>query len=184
MSEAAVTAPAEGRLARWRHGSFGPASDEPFRRRASDVVRIVIAVAGLALLISHVDHPTRTEQTLFEFFDSLPNTLKPLFEFLYGLGLLWAVGLLAAAAFVARRCRGRRRVPVSHAARATPGTAVHRAADVRGDVSGDRASKRTSRRGPPGLGGRGRCPPRLRLTGGAADAGAGSPLPRGAGLRR
>jgi len=69
------------------------------------VVRVVVAAGGLALLISHAGHPTRTEQTLFEFFNSLPSTLKPLFELLYGLGLLWAVGLLATAAFIARRWR-------------------------------------------------------------------------------
>src|SRR4051794_37509647 len=103
MREAAVTAPVEGRLARWRHGPFGPASDEPFRRRSSDVVPPVIAVGALPLLIPHAGHATRPEQTLFDFFNSLPTTLKPMFELLYGLGLLWAVGLVAAAAFVARR---------------------------------------------------------------------------------
>ena len=59
MSEAAVTAPEQGRLARWRHGTFGPASDEPFRRRVADAVRVVVAIAGLAVLISHDGHPTR-----------------------------------------------------------------------------------------------------------------------------
>ena len=105
MSKATVTAPEHGRLARWRHGTFGPASDEPFRRRAPDVVRVVVAVVALAVLISHAGHPTRTEQTLFEFFNSLPSTLKPLFELLYGLGVLWAVGIVVAAALVARRWR-------------------------------------------------------------------------------
>ena len=104
MSEATVTAPEYGRLARWRHGAFG-SSDEPFRRRPADVVRVLIAFAGVAVLASHADHPTRTEQTLFEFFNSLPGTMKPLFQLLYGLGLLWAVGLIAGAAFVARRWR-------------------------------------------------------------------------------
>lgn len=93
------------RLARWRQGSFGPASDEPFHRRSSDVVRVAVAVGGLALLIAHAGHPTRTEQTLFDFFSTLPSTLKPLFELLYGLGLLWAVALMATAALVARRWR-------------------------------------------------------------------------------
>ena len=105
MSEAAVTAPEHGRLARWRHGSFGPASDEPFRRRASDVMRVVVAFVALAFLISHAGHPTRTEQTLFEFFNSLPSTLEPLFDLLYGLGVLWALGVVVAAAIVARRWR-------------------------------------------------------------------------------
>jgi hypothetical protein len=80
MSEAAVTAPERGRLARWRHAPFGAASDEPFRRRSSDVARVVVAVLALALLVSHADHPTRTEQTLFEFFNS-----RPMLEFLEGL---------------------------------------------------------------------------------------------------
>ncbi|MBV8235074.1 MAG: flippase-like domain-containing protein [Acidimicrobiia bacterium] len=105
MSEAAVTAPEHGRLARWRQGTFGAASDEPFRRRVADVVRVVVAAGGLALLIAHADHPTRTEQTLFQFFHSLPSTLQPLFQLFFGLGLLWAAGLMAAAAFVARRWR-------------------------------------------------------------------------------
>ena len=59
MSEATVTAPEYGRLARWRHGAFG-SSDEPFRRRPADVVRVLIAFAGVAVLASHADHPTRT----------------------------------------------------------------------------------------------------------------------------
>lgn len=105
MSDAAVTTRDEGRLARWRHSTFGVASDEPFRRRVSDAVRVVVAVVGMAALIAHAGHPTRTEQTLFEFFSQLPSSLEPLFELLYGLGLLWAVALIAAAAFLARRWR-------------------------------------------------------------------------------
>jgi len=105
MTETAVASPDEGRVARWRIGAFGPASDEPFRRRSTDVARVVIAAAGLALLIAHVDHPTNTEQALYEFFNSLPATLEPLVQLLYGLGILWAAALVAGAAFAVRRWR-------------------------------------------------------------------------------
>jgi undecaprenyl-diphosphatase len=105
LSEAAVTAQEEGRLARWRNGTFASSSDEQFRRRVSDGVKVAVAFIGLAVLVAHAGHPTRSEQTLYEFFNSLPATLKPFFQLVYGLGILWVAGLIVLAALVARRWR-------------------------------------------------------------------------------
>jgi uncharacterized membrane protein YbhN (UPF0104 family)/tRNA A-37 threonylcarbamoyl transferase component Bud32 len=46
---------------------------------------------------------TRSEQAVFDLFNTLPGDLEPVFRALYRLGTLWAVGLVVAAALVARR---------------------------------------------------------------------------------
>ena len=53
----------------------------------------------------HEGDVTETEHDLFLFFNRLPNSLQSLFEVVYEAGALWAVGLLVAAAFLARRRR-------------------------------------------------------------------------------
>lgn len=88
-----------------RARTFGPASEEPFRRRTSDGVRVALALVLFVLLARHHDHITTVEQNIFELFNSLPGGLKAFFRLLYGLGALWAVGLVFAAAIVARRVR-------------------------------------------------------------------------------
>lgn len=93
------------RIEHWRHGTFGPASEEPYRRRTSDWVRLVVAMALLALLISHEGELGKAEQTIFTFFNTLPDDLRSLFDLLYRLGALWAVAIVVVAAFVARRWR-------------------------------------------------------------------------------
>jgi uncharacterized membrane protein YbhN (UPF0104 family)/tRNA A-37 threonylcarbamoyl transferase component Bud32 len=95
----------EGRVTRWRQVGFGPASEEPYRRRASDWVRLVVAVVLVYLCARHAGELTNTEQSVFEFFNTLPDELKTLFEALYRVGALWAVGLVVVAALVARRWR-------------------------------------------------------------------------------
>src|SRR6478736_8379927 len=108
-----VEAPTQSRVGRavgtkvshWRTGTFGPASEEPYRRRTSDWVRLVTAVVALVLLIAHHDNPSNADRDLFQFFNGLPNELQPLFEALYWAGTLWMVLILAAAALIARRWR-------------------------------------------------------------------------------
>ena len=89
---------------RWA-GTFGPASEEPYRRRVSDAVRVVVAVAVVAWCVLRVQGVSGAERTVFEFFNSLPNGLHPLFRSFYRVGFLVAVGLVGAAAVVGRRWR-------------------------------------------------------------------------------
>ena len=93
------------RLAAWRSHSFGPASEQPYRRRTSDWIRLVIGVGLLAGLIAHQGNPTAFETNLFSFVNGLPDALESLFRLIYALGALWAVGLVVVAAVVARRWR-------------------------------------------------------------------------------
>ncbi len=92
-------------MAAWRAHSFGPASEQPYRRRTSDWIRLVIGVTILVLAIAHQDDPTQFERNLFTFFNGLPNQMASFFRLLYAVGALWAVGLVVAAALVARRWR-------------------------------------------------------------------------------
>ena len=93
------------RLATWRANSFGPASEEPYRRRTSDRIRLVVGVAILVACIAHQDNPSDFELNLFKSINGLPDGLESLFRMIYALGALWAVGLVALAALVARRWR-------------------------------------------------------------------------------
>ncbi|HEX3453238.1 MAG TPA: lysylphosphatidylglycerol synthase transmembrane domain-containing protein [Gaiellaceae bacterium] len=90
---------------RWRTGSFGPASELPYRRRTSDRIRVVLAVLLLAAFIAHWDDPTQAELDLFKLVNGLPDDLSTLFRGLYAFGTLWAVGIVVFAALVARRWR-------------------------------------------------------------------------------
>jgi undecaprenyl-diphosphatase len=94
-----------GRMSRWRTGSFGPASELPYRRRTSDWVRLVIALVLMVWMIAHQGHETPTERDLFEFFNQLPDALRSLFSLLYRFGALWALAIIAFAALFARRWR-------------------------------------------------------------------------------
>ncbi|MDQ1432735.1 MAG: hypothetical protein QOF40_3337, partial [Actinomycetota bacterium] len=97
--------PTVTRMAGWRAHSFGPASEQPYRRRTSDWIRLVVGVAILAFAIARQDHPTQFERNLFTFFNGLPNQLESFFRLLDAAGTLWAVGLVMVAAVVARRWR-------------------------------------------------------------------------------
>ena len=100
-----VVAVARERVAGLPNRTFGPASEEPYRRRTSDWVRVVVAVGAIALLIAYHDSPSSANQDLFHFFNGLSNDLKPVFETLYWAGTFWAVLVVAAAALIARRWR-------------------------------------------------------------------------------
>jgi uncharacterized membrane protein YbhN (UPF0104 family)/tRNA A-37 threonylcarbamoyl transferase component Bud32 len=84
---------------------FGPASEEPYRRRTSDWIRVTAAIGLLFLAARHAGSTSATEQAIFDFFNTLPNWLLPVFRNLYRLGALWAVGLVVVAALVGRRWR-------------------------------------------------------------------------------
>jgi len=60
----------------------------------------VLVVASL-----HAGAVTRTERSIFQTFNTLPSGAKSLFRLLYGLGALWAVGLVVLAALAGRRWR-------------------------------------------------------------------------------
>jgi glycosyltransferase 2 family protein len=99
-------APAEAsRLAAWREHSFGPASEQPYRRRTSDWVRFVLGTGIFAFTIWHQDEPTTFEKNLFTTLNGLPSDLDSFFRLVYSLGALWALGLVVVAAVVARRWR-------------------------------------------------------------------------------
>jgi len=93
------------RAARWRLGTFGPASEEPYRRRVIDRVRLVAAAVVLAGLVLHSNYPSAVEQDVFRLFNDLPGAWSSTFSWLYAAGTLWAVGLAVAAAVVGRRWR-------------------------------------------------------------------------------
>jgi uncharacterized membrane protein YbhN (UPF0104 family) len=97
----------------WTLGTFGPASEEPYRRRPSDYTRLVVAILIVVGTAVHEGDATTSEQDLFRFFNGLPNSLQTLFEAIYGFGLLWAVLLTVVAAFVAHRWRLGRDLAIS-----------------------------------------------------------------------
>lgn len=102
------TAATGGAMVRLRNApkhTFGPASEEPYRRRTSDWVRVVVALIAIALLIASHDDPSGTNLTLFRFFNGLPDDLAPFFKTLYWAGTLWPLLVVSAAALIARRWR-------------------------------------------------------------------------------
>src|SRR3974390_2855265 len=90
------------RVASWRQRSFGPASEQPYRRRTSDWIRFAV---GVGALIDHQGHPTQFEKNLFETVNGLPNDLASVFRLLYRFGALWALAIIVVAALLARRWR-------------------------------------------------------------------------------
>ena len=85
--------------------AFGPASEEPYRRRASDWVRLVVAAALLAALAERATNLSALDEQIFQLFNLLPRGLEPAFRAVVRLGGLWAVGLVGAAAVIGRRGR-------------------------------------------------------------------------------
>jgi uncharacterized membrane protein YbhN (UPF0104 family)/tRNA A-37 threonylcarbamoyl transferase component Bud32 len=104
-AEGATVEPQARGLRRWRHTTFGPASEEPYTRQTSDWVRLAIAAILIYVLARHAGDISATERSVFEFFNSLPDGLRTLFRGLYRIGALWALGLIVASALVARRWR-------------------------------------------------------------------------------
>jgi uncharacterized membrane protein YbhN (UPF0104 family)/tRNA A-37 threonylcarbamoyl transferase component Bud32 len=102
---ASVTRRTEERWRQWRHAMFGPASEQPFGRRATDWVRLTVAALFLAILVADYGSPSSSELGLFRFFNGLPSDLTSFFTLLYRAGALWAVGVVVVASLVAQRWR-------------------------------------------------------------------------------
>ncbi len=80
-------------------------TDGPSRRRPSDAVRVVVAVAVLVGLAFHADSPTATEEAVVRWFATLPDAADTFFLVFYDLLAIWAVGLLVVAVLLVRRWR-------------------------------------------------------------------------------
>ncbi len=85
--------------------SFARASEEPYRRRVTDAIRVGFAVVGVTVLSIHSAHNSQLAIAVFHSLNSLPNSLEPMFRFLYRLCALWAVALVVGAAVTAKRWR-------------------------------------------------------------------------------
>ncbi|MDX6228952.1 MAG: hypothetical protein QOI76_2342 [Frankiales bacterium] len=93
---------------RWwddRRAPFARASEEPYRRRTTDGVRLVVAVAGVTWLSRNSAHNSDLSLAVFHTINGLPGSLRPVFEVFYRAAALWAVALVVAAALAARRWR-------------------------------------------------------------------------------
>jgi uncharacterized membrane protein YbhN (UPF0104 family) len=93
---------------RWwddRREPFARASEEPYRRRTTDAIRLVLAVAGVVWLSQRSDHNSDLSLAIFHALNGLPGSLHPFFEVLYRAAALWAVALVVAAALATRRWR-------------------------------------------------------------------------------
>jgi uncharacterized membrane protein YbhN (UPF0104 family) len=77
-----------------------PAGQARFRR-ATDVIGLVVAAVGIALLVVAYP-PTVFERSLDRFFGAIPHWLDPAWRFLYDVLGLWAI-LLVVVALVGRR---------------------------------------------------------------------------------
>ena len=88
-----------------RVGTFGPASEEPYRRRVTDVLRLVVAAAVIVWCAVRGEVIGGAERSVFKYLNSLPNGLRPLFRDVYRVGGFFAIGLVCAAALFGRRWR-------------------------------------------------------------------------------
>lgn len=93
------------RWARARGTPFARASEEPYRRRTTDVFRLLLSVTGVVWLSDNSGHSSELSLAVFRALNGLPGGLKPLFENIYRASALWGVLLVAAAAVVTRRWR-------------------------------------------------------------------------------
>jgi undecaprenyl-diphosphatase len=91
--------------ARARSESFGPASEEPYRRRVSDWIRLGIGVVAMTVLLLHQGHESQPELDLYRAMRDMTHELDSAVRLLYAIGALWAVALIVVAALVAKRRR-------------------------------------------------------------------------------
>ncbi len=103
--EAGAESEPQGRLARWRSHTFGPASELPYRRRSSDWVRLILGVLIVAFAIANEGSPGDFEENLYSLLNGLPGDLRSFFTALYDFAALWALGIIVVAALVVRRWR-------------------------------------------------------------------------------
>jgi glycosyltransferase 2 family protein len=93
---------------RWagvRQASFARASEEPYRRRTTDAIRLTVAVVGIIWLSDNSGYNSDVALAIFHAFNGLPGAFKPLFENVYRASAIWALLIVAAAAVVTRRWR-------------------------------------------------------------------------------
>src|SRR5436309_155573 len=83
----------------------GPASELPDRRRVSDWIRLVVGIVLLIVLVVHHDHETQAEKDIFQGIRDLPHGFDSTLQLFYGLGALWALGLVVVAAVLSERRR-------------------------------------------------------------------------------
>ena len=93
------------RIAKWPAMTFGPASEEPYGRRVTDWVMLVLAAAVLTGLAFHSGYPTQIEIDVFRLINGLPSALSSTFRGFSAAGTLWAVGLVVTSALAGRRLR-------------------------------------------------------------------------------
>jgi undecaprenyl-diphosphatase len=84
---------------------FARASEEPYRRRLSDGVRLAAALLTTAWLAAGSEHNSDVALSVFHAVNGLPGDLRPVSDLLYDLATLWTVGVIAAAALWAWRWR-------------------------------------------------------------------------------
>lgn len=84
---------------------FGPPSEKPFRRRATDWNRVVLGGLITAAAGYTAEHPTSLEAHAFTLINGLPGGLQPLLAIWYHVATFWAIALVVAAALLARRWR-------------------------------------------------------------------------------
>ena len=87
---------------RWGSSVFGIVAAGHTRRRPSDVVRVVVAAAVVAVTALGATDVTRIEAATFDVFASLPDGLEPVWEVLYLLTPFVAAALLVTALVVRR----------------------------------------------------------------------------------
>jgi uncharacterized protein (TIRG00374 family) len=76
---------------------FSSARHRPRARRATDVLLVLLAAAGIALLVTTAQPPTAFESALEDLARSMPSFLDIVWEVLAGLLLAWGVGLLVVS---------------------------------------------------------------------------------------
>jgi uncharacterized membrane protein YbhN (UPF0104 family)/tRNA A-37 threonylcarbamoyl transferase component Bud32 len=84
---------------------FARASEEPYRRRPADALRLTVAVLVTAWLAGSSGHNSELARSVFHAVNGLPGALLPVSNLLYDLATLWTVAVIAAAALWARRWR-------------------------------------------------------------------------------
>jgi uncharacterized membrane protein YbhN (UPF0104 family) len=77
---------------------FANRGDEPRSRRASDVILIVVALIGLALLGALAAPPPAVERAFMGFVGDLPDSLRPLWQTLVGLLTVFSLVLVVIVA--------------------------------------------------------------------------------------
>ena len=95
-SEVASESKVSSALSRLPGDFFGPASEVPERRRASDWIRVAVGVVVFSLLLWHHNHESLAEKDVFRALHALPQGAASALHLFYSLGALWAVVLVAS----------------------------------------------------------------------------------------